>query len=74
MSQLFTSGGQSIGVSTGSYIQYPAIGHFPGGPVIKNLPCKARDVGSIPGQGTKIPHVSVKLSPRATTIEHAHHN
>ena len=25
---------------------------FPGGPVVKNLPCKAGDAGSIPGQGT----------------------
>ena len=31
-------------------------GDFPGGPVIKNLPCNARDVGSIPDQGAKIPH------------------
>ena len=22
---------------------------FPGGPVVKSLPCKARDTGSIPG-------------------------
>ena len=29
---------------------------FPGGPVVENLPCHARDMGSIPGQGTKIPH------------------
>ena len=31
-------------------------GHFPGGLVIKNLPCNAGDMGSIPGGGTKIPH------------------
>ena len=31
-------------------------GDFPGGPVVKNLPSKAGDTGSIPGQGTKIPH------------------
>ena len=30
---------------------------FPGGPVVKNLPFTAGDVGSIPGQQTKIPHV-----------------
>ena len=24
---------------------------FPGGPVVKNLPCNARDTGSIPGPG-----------------------
>ena len=28
---------------------------FPGGPVVKNLPANAGDVGSIPGQGDK-PH------------------
>ena len=27
-----------------------------GGPVVKTLPFKAEGVGSIPGQGTKIPH------------------
>ena len=30
-------------------------GDFPGGPVVKNSPCNARDAGFIPGQGTKIP-------------------
>ena len=42
---------------------------FPGGPVVKNLPSNAGDVGSIPGQGTKIPHAAGQLSPRATTTE-----
>ena len=28
---------------------------FPGGPVVKNPPSNTGDVGSIPGQGTKIP-------------------
>ena len=27
---------------------------FPGGLVVKNLPANAGDMGSIPGQGTKI--------------------
>ena len=31
---------------------------FPGGPVVKNLPYRAGDTGSIPGQGTKIPHAA----------------
>ena len=35
---------------------------FPGGPVVKNLPCNARGVGSIPGQGTKIPRKLGQLS------------
>ena len=26
---------------------------FPGGPVVKNLPSNAGDMGSIPGQGTR---------------------
>ena len=35
---------------------------FPGGPVVKNLPCNAGDVGSIPGQGTEIPYATEQLS------------
>ena len=31
-------------------------GNFPDGPVVKNLPSNAGNKGSIPGQGTKIPH------------------
>ena len=43
---------------------------FPGGPVVKNPPCNARDVGLIPSQGTKIPH-TMELSLRASTAEPA---
>ena len=32
---------------------------FPGGPVVKNPCSNAGDEGSIPGQGTKIPHASL---------------
>ena len=42
---------------------------FPGGPVVKNLPCNARDASSIPGWGTKIPYAMKQLSPPATTTE-----
>ena len=35
-----------------------SLGDFPGGPVVKTLPSNAGGVGSIPGQGAKIPHVS----------------
>ena len=35
---------------------------FPGGPVVKNPPCNGGDMGSIPGQGSKIPHASEQLS------------
>ena len=44
---------------------------FPGGPVVKNPPYNAGDKGSILGRGTKIPHASGQLSPRATTTEFA---
>ena len=39
---------------------------FPGGPVVKNLPSNAGDVGSIPGRGTKIPHAVGQLSSHTT--------
>ena len=42
---------------------------FPGGPVVKNPPCNAGDVGSIPGQGTKIPHAEKQPSLSNATTE-----
>ena len=42
---------------------------FPSGPLVNNLPYNAGEVGSMPGQGTKIPHASGQLSLRATTTE-----
>ena len=30
-------------------------GDFPVGPVVKTLPSNAGDVGSVPGQGSKVP-------------------
>ena len=47
---------------------------FPAGPVVKNPPCNARDVGLIPCRGMKIPHAEEQLSLLATTTEPAHHN
>ena len=44
-------------------------GDFPGGPVVKNLPCNAVDTGLIPGRGTKIPHAMEQLSPLTATTE-----
>ena len=41
---------------------------FPGGPVLKNLPSNAGDVGLIPGKGTKIPHAV------GSTKETTYHN
>ena len=37
---------------------------FPGGPVVKNSPCNAEDVGSIPGWEIKIPHAMEQPSPQ----------
>ena len=31
---------------------------FPGGPVVKNLPSNAGDMGSVPGQVTKMPYAT----------------
>ena len=47
-------------------------GDFPGGPMVKNLPSNAKDMGSIPGQGTKIPHTAWQVSPHATAPEPVH--
>ena len=32
--------------------------NFPGGPVVKAFPSNAEGAGSIPGQGSRIPHAS----------------
>ena len=42
--------------------------------MVKSLPYNGGDVGSIPGQGTKIPHATGQLSPNAITTELVHLN
>ena len=42
---------------------------LPGCAVVKNPPSKARDSGSIAGQGTKIPPALGQLSPLTITRE-----
>ena len=42
---------------------------IPGGLVIKNLPSNAGDMGSVPGEGPKIPPAARQLNPRAATTE-----
>ena len=49
--------------STFRYLKEAYNRDFPGGPVVKNPSCNARDAHSIPGQGTKIPHAAGQLSP-----------
>ena len=39
---------------------------FPGGPVVKNLPCNAGDAILISYRGTKIPDATEQLSPSTT--------
>ena len=46
---------------------------FPGGPVVKNPPSDARDMGSVPGRGTKIPYAAGQLSHHTTTREPMQH-
>ena len=46
---------------------------FSAGPEVKILPCNAKDMGFIPGQGTKIPHALEQLGPQTTTTESAWH-
>ena len=58
--------GEGMPAMTQSFKMYR---DFPRGLVVKNLPCCARDMGSIPGQETKIPRASKKLSPWITTRE-----
>ena len=42
---------------------YNLRGDFPGGPVVKDLPCSAEAANSTPGQGTKIPCAVGQLRP-----------
>jgi len=42
---------------------------FSCGPVVKNLPCNAGNIGSIPGRGSKIPHSAEQLSLSSTDTE-----
>ena len=51
------------------FSEYILLQDFPGGPVVKNPPCKAGDMCSILSWGTKIPHVSEQLSPQAAIRE-----
>ena len=52
-------------------VKNPPHRDFPGGPVVGSCPSNAGDMGSIPDQGTRIPHASEQLSPCATTAEPA---
>ena len=57
-----------------SFLGFNSFRDFPDGPVVKNLLCNAGAVGSIPGQGTKIPHALKQLSLPTVTTEPKHHS
>ena len=42
---------------------------FSGDPLVKDPSSSAGDSGSIPGEGTKIPHGKGQRSPRAATLK-----
>ena len=47
---------------------------FPCGPLVKNLPFNAGDVGSIPSQGTKISHTAEQCLSNSYTLEPVCHS
>ena len=47
--------------------------NFSGGLLVENLPSSAGDVGSVPNQGSMIPHATERLSV-CTTRKSAHRN
>ena len=48
---------------------------FPGGPMVKNLLSSARDMSSIPGQGTKILYAAGHIEKASMPQQKAmHHN
>ena len=57
----------SIHVPTGNTVLLYRLRDFPDGPVVKSMPCSAGVTGSLPGQGTKIPHAKEQLRPRAAS-------
>lgn len=44
-------------------------GNFPDGPIVKNPPHNAGEVGLIPGRGINIPQAKEQLNPDATATE-----
>ena len=62
--RLQSTGSQRVGHTTGVTEHTQAAS-----PVVKSPPSKGGDAGSIPGQGTKIPHASGQLSLNASTRE-----
>ena len=52
-------------LSQNRFLKSQLQGDFPGGPVVRSLLPNAEDVGSIPGQETKIPYASGQLNPSA---------
>ena len=58
--------GESRGLQRNCLLKWKNYRDFPGGPVVKNSSCNVGDLGSIPGQGTKIPHATRQPSLHST--------
>ena len=63
-----------ISVESSFLLNLKKRGAYPSSPVVKNPPSNARDVGLIPDQETKTPHVMGQLSPCTPTREPIHLN
>ena len=61
-----------ISLYLGLSILQSAIRDIPGGWAVKNLPCSADDIGSIPGWVTKVSHAVEQPSPWATATGPTH--
>ena len=59
-------------ITEGNWLKSDSLRNSPGGPVVKNLPSNAGDVGLILGWGIKILYVSEQLSLCIATRETLH--
>ena len=66
----------AVSIKTLKIVHNKKIKHkdFPGSTEVKNPPCSARDMDSIPGQETKVPHATKQLSLPVATTDPMSHN
>jgi len=66
----------AVSIKTLKIVHNKKIKHedFPGSTEVKNLPCSARDMDSIPGQETTVPYATEQLSLHAATTDPMSHN
>ena len=63
--------GESRGLQRNCLLKWKNYRDFPGGPVVKNSSCNVGDLGSIPGQGTKILQTSGLTGTGTTETMHS---